>query len=149
MKIKETLNQLLADLHQMLTLTYQVHWYMRGERFLVLHPMLDDYIKEYQSYIDEVAELLIMQGGAPYSTLQELANHSKLEITKGDYELSISEQLEKLLSGLEYMDAEFNKVIKIADEEGTQSIVDAIQGMKSATEKHLWMIKAELGRPVK
>ena len=82
MKMNNFLNELLADLNQMLMLTYQVHWYMRGKGFLVYHPMLDSYIEEYQDDIDEVAENLIMLGGSPFSTLEEMANNTKLEITE-------------------------------------------------------------------
>ena len=146
MKTNQLLNQLLADLNQMLTLTYQVHWYMRGERFLFLHPMLDSYIKEYHSDIDKVAELLIMQDGAPYATLQELAENTKLDITKGDYKLSMNDQLDKLLSGLVFLDSELDDIIKVAEAENNLMVIDTLQDMKESTIKHIWMIKSELGR---
>lgn len=144
MKTMKVLNQMVADLNQMLMLSYQVHWYMRGEGFLVLHPLLDSYIKEYQSYIDQAAEELIILGGNPYSTLKELADHTNLHIESGDYQLSIHEQLKKLLQGLQYLNQELDKGIKVAEEEDLLSVVDLFIKMKAETEKHIWMLRAEL-----
>ena len=145
-KVHEYLNQLLADTYQLLSLTRQVHWYMRGERFSVLHPMLDDYIDEYNEDIDEVAEMLIILGGSPYSTLDELSANSQLEITVGDYDLSMNEQLAKLIEGLEYFDDLLGRGIDVADKANNQPMLDMLTGMQASTEKHLWMLNAELGK---
>lgn len=146
MKMNNFLNELLADLNQMLMLTYQVHWYMRGKGFLVYHPMLDSYIEEYQDDIDEVAENLIMLGGSPFSTLEEMANNTKLEITAGDYGVTIEAQLEKLLAGLKYFQAKCQEGMELAEEENLVHIVDLCSDMLASTNKHIWMLNAELGK---
>ena len=45
-KTKEILNQAVADLTQLIMITRQQHWYMRGPNFLKLHPYLDDVMDE-------------------------------------------------------------------------------------------------------
>lgn len=149
MKLQNSLNTLLADLNQMLMLSYQVHWYMRGKGFLYLHPMLDGFISEYQGDIDEVAEQLIILGGAPYSTLQELASNTRIELNQGSFELTIDQQLENLVKGLKQLNAILDETISIADEENAQGVVDTLGEMKVSTEKHIWMLNAELGRPAR
>lgn len=144
-EVHNYLNQLLADTYQLLCLTRQVHWYMRGNRFSTLHPMLDDYIDEYNEDIDNVAEMLIILGGSPYTTLHELTDATKLEVTKGDYSLSMDDQLRKLIKGLEYMDGLLSEGIDLSEKENNQPLENLITDMQAATEKHLWMLNAELG----
>ena len=146
MKLTDYMNQTLADLNQMLMLTYQIHWYMRGERFLHLHPMLDDYIEEYQEAIDEIAEKNIIIGGTPLSTLEEMVEHSTLKFEKGNYDLTMNDQLAKLLDGLKHMETVFHQGFEIAEDEGKQAIADVYTDLEASTAKHIWMINAELGR---
>ena len=74
-KTKETLNQLVADLIQMHMVVNQHHWYMRGSRFLKLHPYLDDVMAELANQLDHVAERLVTLDGSPVSTLSEIAEN--------------------------------------------------------------------------
>lgn len=140
-----SLNQLLADLNQMLMLTYQVHWYMRGQRFLYLHPLLDSSIAAYQKEIDTVAEQLIILGGSPYSTLQELADNTQIRLEPGDFNRSIDEQLKLLRSGIHQLELQVDKVILVAENEEVQPVIDMAGELKSYLQKELWMINAELG----
>ncbi|EGO6657269.1 DNA starvation/stationary phase protection protein, partial [Enterococcus faecalis] len=43
---KKILNQLVADLSVFSVRIHQVHWYMRGGRFLTLHPKMDDLMEQ-------------------------------------------------------------------------------------------------------
>lgn len=148
-EINTYLNQLLADTQQLLCLTRQVHWYMRGERFSVLHPMLDDYIDEYNENIDNIAELLIILGGSPLSTLKEYQDNTKLELSSGDYNIKINEQLSKLIKGLQYYDKLLSEGLDLADKYNNQPLDNLLSDMKALTQKHIWMLSAEIGEASK
>lgn len=76
---KETLNQLVADLSQMAMIIHQTHWYMRGTNFLKLHPLMDQFMDEINDQLDVISERLLTLDGEPYSTLKEVATHTKIK----------------------------------------------------------------------
>lgn len=76
---KETLNQLVADLSQMAMIIHQTHWYMRGTNFLKLHPLMDQFMDEINDQLDVISERLLTLDGEPYSTLKEIATHTKIK----------------------------------------------------------------------
>ena len=77
-KTKEILNQLVSDLSLLVMVVHQTHWYMRGENFLKLHPLMDDWMDELNDQLDEISERLIALDGSPYSTLKEMAEQTKI-----------------------------------------------------------------------
>lgn len=100
---KEVLNQLVADLSQFSVVIHQTHWYMRGPEFLTLHPKMDEYMDQINDQLDVVSERLITLDGAPYSTLQEFADHTGISDEIGTYERTIPERMEKLVEGYRYL----------------------------------------------
>lgn len=145
-KTKGVLNQLVADLSQMAALIHQVHWYMRGEGFLYYHPLMDTWMAEVNEQLDEAAERLITLEGEPYSTLEEFAQHSKIQSKKGDFNLSLKEHFEDLAQAYKYLNDVFAEGIAVADEEGDLVTSDLLHAFKGATDKRLWMLSAELNR---
>ncbi|CAI3483183.1 DNA starvation/stationary phase protection protein [Enterococcus cecorum] len=145
-KTKNVLNQLVADLSQFSTVIHQVHWYMRGPEFLTLHPLMDEYMDEINAQLDEVAERLITLGGAPYSTLKEFAENTGIKDEVGSYDLSIPEQMEKLVAGYRYLADLYEEGIEVSAEEGDDVTQDMFIEFKGAVEKKIWMVQAKLGR---
>ena len=145
-KTKNVLNQLVADLSQFSTVINQVHWYMRGPEFLTLHPLMDEYMDEINAQLDEVAERLITLGGAPYSTLKEFAENTGIKDEVGSYDLSIPEQMEKLVAGYRYLADLYEEGIEVSGEEGDDVTQDMFIEFKGAVEKKIWMVQAKLGR---
>lgn len=145
-KTKDVLNQLVADLSQFSVVIHQVHWYMRGPEFLTLHPLMDEYMDEINEQLDEVAERLITLGGAPYSTLKEFAENTGIKDEIGSYELTIPQQMAKLVAGYRYLADLYQEGIDVAGEEGDDVTQDMFTGFKGAVEKKIWMLQAKLGR---
>lgn len=145
-KTKDVLNQLVADLSQFSVVIHQVHWYMRGPEFLTLHPLMDEYMDEINGQLDEVAERLITLGGAPYSTLKEFAENTGIKDEIGSYELTIPQQMEKLVAGYRYLADLYQEGIDVTGEEGDDVTQDMFIAFKGAIEKKIWMVQAKLGR---
>ena len=145
-KTKVVLNQLVADLSQLAMVVHQTHWYMRGTNFLKLHPLMDDWMDDLNDQLDEISERLIALDGSPYSTLSEMVEHTKITDEPGNWDRTIKERLEILSKDYRYLANLYQQGIEVSDEEKDFSTQDIFIGFKTATEKRLWMIQAELGK---
>lgn len=143
-KTKLVLNQLVADLSQQAAIIHQVHWYMRGRGFLTLHPAMDKLMDEINAQLDEVSERLITIGGAPYSTLREFADNTKIQDIPASYERSIDEWVRHLLVGYDYLRGLYQEGLETAGEEGDDVSQDICIGFKGDIEKTIWMLRAHL-----
>ena len=143
-KTKEVLNQAVADLYVAHIALHQVHWYMRGRGFLTLHPAMDKLMDEINEQLDEVSERLITIGGAPYSTLREFADNTKIQDIPASYERSIDEWVRHLLVGYEYLRGLYQEGLETAGEEGDDVSQDICIGFKGDIEKLIWMLRAHL-----
>lgn len=144
-KTKEILNQLVADLSQFSVVIHQTHWYMRGPEFLTLHPLMDEFMDEINEQLDVISERLITLDGAPYSTLQEFADHTGIKDEVGTYDRTIPERMAKLVEGYRYLADLYQEGIEVAGEEGDDSTQDIFTGFNTDVEKKIWMIQAKLG----
>ncbi|WP_125604694.1 Dps family protein [Lapidilactobacillus bayanensis] len=145
-KTKAVLNQLVADLSQMSMVIHQTHWYMRGNGFLTLHPMMDKFMDDINDQLDVVSERLITLDGAPFSTLQEMADHTEITDETGTWDHTMTERLATLVKDYRYLADLYQKGIEISGAEGDDSTQDIFIEFKTATEKRIWMIQAHLGK---
>lgn len=146
-KTKLVLNQSVADLSKAYSIVHQVHWYMRGKGFHYLHPKMDELMDKLNAHIDEISERLISIGGAPYSSLKEFDEHSKLQEYPGSFERSMEENLERLVDVYTYLAHLFQLGLDVSDEEGDDPSNDLFMAALADAQKTLWMLNAELGRP--
>lgn len=145
-KTQAVLNQAVADLSKAASIVHQTHWYMRGPGFFYLHPKMDELMEELDETLDVVSERLITIGGAPYSTLKEFDEHSKLTEEVGSYDYSMTERLEKLVEVYSYLSELFQEGLGVSDEEGDDPSNGIFSDAQDAVQKTLWMLQAELGR---
>jgi len=143
-KTKEVLNQLVADLSQLAMVVHQTHWYMRGTNFLKLHPLMDEWMDDLNDQLDEISERLITLDGSPYSTLTEMAEQTGISDEKGSFTKTTPERLAILAKDYRYLADVYQHGIEVSDVEKDFSTQDIFIGFKTATEKRLWMIQAEL-----
>ena len=141
---KQVLNQLVADLSQQSVIVHQAHWYMRGATFMTMHPLMDQHMELLDAQLDEISERLITLGGAPYSTLREFADNTKIQDIPASYERSIDEWVRHLLVGYEYLIGLYQEGIETAGEEGDDVSQDICIGFKGDIEKIIWMLRAHL-----
>ncbi|MGT2911684.1 Dps family protein [Streptococcus cameli] len=140
------LNQAVADLSVAHSILHQVHWYMRGTGFMVWHPKMDEYMEELDGYLDEMSERLITLGGAPFSTLKEFSDNSQLVEVTGDYNLTLAQQLARVVEVFRYLTVLFQKGLDVTDKEEDDVTNDLFNGAKASLEKHIWILQAELGQ---
>ncbi|MEQ9764417.1 Dps family protein [Streptococcus jiangjianxini] len=146
-KTQAVLNQAVADLSKAASIIHQTHWYMRGPGFLHLHPKMDELMDDLNDILDIMSERLITIGGAPYSTLKEFDDHSKLTEEVGSYDKSMAERLEKLADVYSYLSDLFQEGLDASDKEGDDPSNGIFSDAQDTVQKTLWMLQAELGRP--
>ena len=145
-KTKEILNQAIADLSQLQMVVRQQHWYMRGPEFLNLHPYLDKVMDELDEQRDLISERLITIDGSPYSSLQEVLDHTKIEAHPGEWGISTRERFATIIDGYHHLEHLYEKGIKAADEEGDYSSSDILTTCHNDLEKRIWMMTAEINQ---
>ncbi|HFR3771045.1 TPA: DNA starvation/stationary phase protection protein [Streptococcus suis] len=143
---KAVLNQAVADLSVAHSILHQVHWYMRGAGFMIWHPKMDEYMDELDGYLDEMSERLIALGGAPFSTLVEFSENSQLKEVSGSYNLTLEQQLARVVEVFRTLATLFQEGFDISDEEGDSVTNDIFNVAKASLDKHIWMLQAELGQ---
>ncbi|MDF7672252.1 DNA starvation/stationary phase protection protein [Lactobacillus sp. ESL0701] len=145
-KTKEVLNQLVADLTQMHMIVHQHHWYMRGERFLKLHPYLDKVMDELANQQDLVAERLITLDGSPVSTLSDIAKMTNIKDEEPNWNETIDERYGKIIAGYRQLEQDYQKGLEVSDEEGDYSTNDMFTTCHTEVEKRIWMMSAEINQ---
>lgn len=146
-KTQVVLKQAVADLSKAASIVHQTHWYMRGPGFLYLHPKMDELMDDLNGILDDVSERLITLGGAPYSTLKEFDEHSKLSEEVGTFDKSMSERMERLAEVYTYLSELFQEGIDASDEEDDDPSNGIFSDAQGSIQKTLWMLQAEIGRP--
>lgn len=146
---KAVLNQAVADLSQLMMITRQQHWYMRGPEFLKLHPYLDEVMDELDKQRDLIAERLITIDGSPYSSLEEIVAHTKLESHPGKWGIDTKERYATIIAGYRYLTKLYEKGLQVSDEEGDYGSNDILTSCHTALQKRIWMMQAQIGQAPK
>lgn len=148
-KTKEILNQAVADTTQLMMVVRQQHWYMRGPEFLKLHPYLDKVMDELDEQRDLISERLITIDGSPYSSLQEVLDHTKIEAHPGEWGISTRERFATIIADYRYLEHLYEEGIKVSDEEGDYGSNDILTSCHTDIEKRIWMMQAQIGKAPK
>lgn len=145
-EVKDYLNTVVATQGQFYIRLHQFHWYVKGPHFFTLHEKFEELYDEVTANLDEVAERLLAIGGEPYSTLQEFIDHSIIKEKAEDKNLSQDEMVKAVVADLETIAESLQKGAELTDEHEDFPSNDMLIAMKESTDKHIWMLKAYLGK---
>jgi len=59
----ELLNQLLADYANLISMTLEAHWNVRGSQFFTLHKLFEQLYEDLNGELDTLAERISILGG--------------------------------------------------------------------------------------
>ena len=145
-EVKDFLNTVVATQGQFYIRLHQFHWYVKGSHFFTLHEQFEELYDETTDNLDLVAERLLAVGGEPYATLQEFIKHSVIEENIEDKNLSQDEMVEAVVKDLETIAKSLEEGILLTDEHEDFPSNDMLIAMKEDVDKHIWMLKAYLGK---
>ena len=137
------MNELLSSLEVFYHKLQSYHWYVKGHAFFTVHAQLESYYDEVSEEIDEVAETLLMIGGAPVSTLKEFLELSKVSEAEGVY-IKADELLPKVRDDYALLEKLAEGVKNTAEEEGNVLVSAKMDDLIESFSKAIWMISQSL-----
>lgn len=137
------MNELLASLEAFYAKLQHYHWYVKGRAFFTVHAKLEEYYDEVREDIDEVAEALLMIGGAPVSTMAQFTALSKIAEDSGAY-VSADELLPVVSDDYSTLNALASDVKSRAESEGNALISALMDDLIAQFSKAHWMISQSL-----
>lgn len=137
------MNELLSSLEVFYHKLQSYHWYVKGHTFFTVHAQLESYYDEVSEEIDEVAETLLMIGGAPVSTLKEFLELSKVSEAEGVY-IKADDLLPKVRDDYALLEKLAEGVKSTAEEEGNVLVSAKMDDLIESFSKAIWMISQSL-----
>lgn len=136
------LNQLLADLTVDYHKLQNAHWYITGKDFFQVHATLEELYDGVLPHIDEVAELILQEGGRPVASLKETLALSKVEERPSE-PLSSEEAFSIVKADFELLQSDAATVKSLADESGRTVVSAAMDDILAELSKNLWMLRQQ------
>lgn len=143
MKLHEKLNVFVANQTVLYTKIHNLHWYVSGPQFFVLHEKFEEIYDHTTEVLDEVAERMLAIGARPVASLKDaLAIASIKELENKDIDgLSAVKVLKEDLTTLA---KDAKELRELAGEIGDQATEDLFIGYGANYDKTLWMLNALL-----
>lgn len=142
-ELNVSMNELLSSLEVFYHKLQSYHWYVKGHAFFTVHAQLESYYDEVSEEIDEVAETLLMIGGAPVSTLKEFLELSKVSEAEGVY-IKEDDLLPKVRDDYALLEKLAEGVKSTAEEEGNVLVSAKMDDLIESFSKAIWMISQSL-----
>ncbi len=138
-----TLNKQVANWSVLHVKLHNYHWFVKGPHFFTLHGKFEELYKQASDYIDRLAERVLALKGRPPASLKEYLDTSAIKDAKG-FE-NANQMVENLIDDFYVLINETKSGINEAEENGDPATADLLIEVKSAMEKHVWMLSSFLG----
>jgi len=139
----EMMNKALAATLDLSLIIKQAHWNVKGERFIMIHEMLDGFRDALDEHTDTIAERVVQLGGVAYGTSQVITEATILK----PYPTNIHTVEEHIHALIEAYGATANLVRKYVDETaeaGDQDASDILTAASRQLDKDLWFLEAHI-----
>ena len=137
--VAEKLNPYLSDLVVFYLKLHDLHWNVKGKMFVQVHLYTEARYEDMASKFDEVAEMIIMNQGAPVTGMKAYLDGASIkELNKGSYR---DEEVLQIL--IEDMSSLKETALKLCDEcEECFPIVNMLQAHIESYNKELWFLQS-------
>jgi len=139
----EMLNQQLSDAVDLGLQAKQAHWNVKGEEFIALHKLFDEFAEALAGYVDVIAERAVQLGGTALGTNRMSADNTRLEEYPIEPMDSMS-HVEALIQRYAMVAASTRTAIDIAEEAGDMGTVDMFSDISRGMDKWLWFLEAHV-----
>ena len=142
--MEKTMNIFLANLVHFYHKIQSYHWYVQGKTFFQSHAKLEEYYNVVNSQIDDLAELMLMDGKKPVSTMKGFAELATIKDPKGDFEQDMHAVFSDVLADFETLYATAKDVKEQADKADNSLVSAKMDGFIETYAKIIWMLKSAL-----
>ena len=140
-ELSTSLNTYLADLGVLYIKLHNLHWNVVGRDFKQVHEYLETLYDGVSDVLDEVAELLKMQGAQPLASLKDyLAAASLQELPSA--ELHSGEVLSIVHGDLAVLRDQAQQIRTAAAAEDNYAVVSMMESHLAQYNKTLWFVEA-------
>jgi starvation-inducible DNA-binding protein len=143
MKLTECMNVYLANQQVSFIKLHNLHWYIKGNNFFMLHAKFEELYDVTADIIDEVAERMLMLGATPVASINGALKLAKIKELE-DKNIPCKQALSVLQEDVEFYIAASKNILELAEKEhdhGTQELFSKYLG---EYEKLQWMLKATI-----
>ena len=141
MSIAKSLNPYMSDLAVMFLKLHDLHWNVKGMQFVPVHLYTESRYDDMAEKVDAVAELIIMQGENPVSTIKEYLELATIK-ELGGRTYKDSEVIHIVMEDLEHLKAEAVKIHE--DCADNFAVVAMMEDHITGYDKELWFLKSML-----
>ncbi|WP_017755872.1 Dps family protein [Calidifontibacillus oryziterrae] len=145
-QLTDVLNKQIANWSVLYVKLHNYHWYVKGGHFFTLHTKFEEFYDEANLHIDELAERLLTIGGQPVATMKGCLEMSSIEEATG--EETAEQMVQTLIKDFSNVVAELKEGMALAEEQDDEITGDMLLAIHGSLEKHVWMLKAFLGKAV-
>lgn len=136
------LNHLLANLVVEYHKLQNFHWYAKGQDFFQVHAKLEEYYDGVNAMVDEVAELILMQGSSPLASMESFLKEASIEEAPAAF-LPSSKIVPQVIGDFEEILKDVESVKAAADEAGNSLVSAKMDGYVEQLAKSLWMMRQQ------
>jgi starvation-inducible DNA-binding protein len=144
--MKEYVNKMnifLADQMLFYVKLHNMHWYLHGKGFFVLHSKLEELYNETAEVLDSVAERILMLGFNPIASVKKAQTIGTIK-ELDDVGIEQNDVLKVALSDYEKLAKDAKDILEMANEKNDDVSADMYTGFISGYHKIIWMLKAAL-----
>ncbi|WP_143452105.1 ferritin-like domain-containing protein [Kandleria vitulina] len=102
---------------------------------------MEEYYNMINAQIDDVAEVMLMNGYHPVATLEEFKNNSSIKEAKGEFNTDVKAVYTELCNDFHYLLEAVVSIKEAADEVSSYQISSLMDEYISAYKKVIWMIE--------
>ncbi|MET3287711.1 UNVERIFIED_CONTAM: starvation-inducible DNA-binding protein [Brevibacillus sp. OAP136] len=139
-KTIETLNKQLANWSILYVKLHNYHWFVNGPQFFTLHELFESLYNEAGTNIDELAERILMIGGAPAATMKQYLQLASVQEAAGQE--STDDMVKAIINDCRQVASESKAGMVTAAQEGDEISADMLKDIQAKLEKHVWMLNA-------
>ncbi len=141
MKKLDIMRQLVADLSVLNTKFHNLHWNVKGPRFVPVHEALEDMYNEFFAQYDEVAERMRMLDVYAPATLKDYLSLTQFdELPEKDFD--VKEVVEIVLATYQALKSTVQSLRDASEDDAvTAAMCDDLEG---AYDKHIWFASQQL-----
>jgi starvation-inducible DNA-binding protein len=137
------LNKRLADGIDLQTQAKTAHWNVKGQSFIALHKLFDEFNDTVAQYVDSIAERAVQLGGIAEGTARIVAQRSELD----EYPMNIGEgqqHVQAMSAALARFGARVRRAIEEAEGLDDPGTADLFTEVSRGIDKALWFVEAHL-----
>ncbi len=137
------INTYLASSSVMYIKLHNLHWNVVGKDFKAVHEYLEALYNQFADVVDDVAELIKMNGGMPLCSMKDYLVASKI-VELDAYERASAEVFKIVKIDLELLQAQALSIRNKADDAGCFATVALMEDHIVNYKKTLWFINSML-----